>query len=329
MLPSNVLRPSAADYTPSWADRPRPSQYDGRTLEVGALLQTTCLGVSVTVLEPGQLPCPLHAHWGEEELFMTLEGELTVRELAPDDDAYTEYTLAPRELVAYPPGTWLAHQSRNHGDAPVRYLALSSAHAPGEFAVYPDSGKTLIRGVGIGVLDAEVGPHVSAANAASANRPSRLLAGSDRPAHCADTSRVPERDLGNGVFGRPLARAVGATQVFANLDRLTAGSRSSPLHWHTRDEELVLVLAGTPTLRQVHEGRETRFRLEPGDWVVWHPGDRIAHQLIADDGEASVLVVGTDAPDDVTVFPESDTLFVRALNRRTTLRLAPYFAGED
>jgi uncharacterized cupin superfamily protein len=329
VLPPNVFRPTEDDYSLPWGDRPIPPGYGGKVLALSERLRLTALGAGIGVLPPGKRPCPLHYHHFEEELFFVLEGEVTVRELAAQADRYTEYVLRPGELVAYPPGTGIAHQSHNRTDEDVRYLALSSGHAPGEVAAYPDSGKTALRGVGIGVFGATAGPHIAAANARARARETDFLGLADRPVHVQGPDRVPERVLGHGIHGRPLARLAGATEVFANVDRLDRGAVSGPLHWHTRDEELLLVLDGTPTLRQLREGVEECAQLQPGDWVVWHPADRVAHQLLAEEDPARVLVIGTDRADDVTVFEEEGRIFVRALGRSGTLEETGYFAGED
>lgn len=329
MLPDNVLRPTPADLEPAWGDRIPPGRFGGQALEVGQRLGLTRLGACLLTLPPGKAACPLHYHAMEEEAFYALDGPVTRRELGPGEDPYAEYLLQPGELAMYPPGTGLAHQSINRTDTPIRYLALSSAREPGEVCVYPDSGKTMVRGIGVGVFGAPVQATLAAAHAAAQNRPSRWTFPAQRPAHVQGPDRVPERDLGGGAFGRQLARAAGATQVFINVDRLTPGARSSPLHWHTQNEELVLVLAGHPVLRQVADGEESTVALQPGDFAAFRPGAAVGHQFLAQDDEVQLLVIGTDRLDDVTMFPERDQVHVRALGQTGTLHKTDYFAGED
>ncbi|MCB9781109.1 MAG: cupin domain-containing protein [Alphaproteobacteria bacterium] len=324
-LPPNVLRPTEADHAPSTWDVPAP--YGGRVLDLSEPRGLTALGASIGTLEPGQLPCPLHSHHEEEEVFVVLDGVMTVRELDPGSDRERWYRLYPGELVAYPPRTGIAHQSRNEGDRPLRYLALSDGRHLGELCEYPDSGKTLVRQVGIGTVDQPVEPAVAAARAAAAARAVDHLPDDRRPPHAA-TAAVPWRDLGPGQQGRPLSRSAGATAVFVNHDRLDVGAWSSPLHWHTRNEELLLVRSGRPLLRQLRDGTVETCRLQPGDLVFWHPGDRVAHQLQAVDEPCELLVIGTDDPADVCVFPEQDALFSRRLGRRLTLHQTNYLTGE-
>ena len=251
MIPANVLRPTPTDWSNAWGDMQIPPGHRALALEVGQILRLSAIGACLTELPAGMVGCPLHLHHFEEELFFLLEGELWVRELAPGADTYTEYPLRAGELVAYPPKTGIAHQFHNRSSARARYLGLSNGILPHEVAEYPDSGKTLVRALkAVGVLHdgGDAAAHVQAARAVADARRVVSLGVDERPSWVASPDTLPERDLGNGAFGRPLARAAGATEVFVNLDRLSPGSTSSPLHRHTADEELLLVVRGSPVL---------------------------------------------------------------------------------
>jgi len=318
-LPPNLLRPTSAHWEPVWGDRVVPNGFGGLTLEIGRDLDLKRLGACLTELAPGQSVCPMHHHLFEEEVFFVLEGRLTVQELRPGEADREEYELSAGELVAYPPGTGIAHRSWNRSEAPVRYLALSTGRLEHEIAVYPDSGKTLLRALGqVGQLGED--------EPSPARELKRLAV---RPSWVASRSEVEERALGGGVYGRRLAAAAGATHVFANLDRLAPGAVSGPLHWHSADEELALVLSGTPTLRQLREGQEERAALQPGDIVAWRAGERVAHQLRNEGPEdATILVAAANHPGDITVFPEEERVYVCGLGRGGALRTMGYFEGE-
>ena len=192
----------------------------------------------------------------EEEHFLLLSGSLTVREFTEEEDSTRECELRAGELICYPPGSGLAHQFEKRGEGPARFLALSDRQ-PHDVIIYPDSGKTILRGLRqVGVL---VGPGEGLAEATTlrAQAGERLawrrverLSAHDRPSHLVDPSQHAERSLRPGVFGRPLSRLGGAQGVFVNRDRLATGGVSSPLHWHSANEEWVFVLSGAPTLRQ-------------------------------------------------------------------------------
>lgn len=102
--------------------------------KVGAELGTRQIGCTLVVLEPGKRAWPYHLHYGQEELFVILEGEGTLRY---DDH---EYPVRAGDVVLTPPGPDTAHQIVNTSAKELRYLALSGMQLP-DVCYYPDSGK--------------------------------------------------------------------------------------------------------------------------------------------------------------------------------------------
>lgn len=93
------------------------------------------LGYNLTILPPGKAQCPFHAHRGEEEMFLILEG---TGELRFGD---RRYPIRPHDVIACPTGgPEVAHQIINTGTTEMRYLALSN-RVDVEVCEYPDSGK--------------------------------------------------------------------------------------------------------------------------------------------------------------------------------------------
>ena len=101
---------------------------------VGATLGTRQIGCTLVVLEPGKRAWPYHLHYGQEELFVVLEGEGTLRY---DGD---EYPVRAGDVILTPPGPDTAHQIVNTSAQALRYLALSGTQLP-DVCYYPDSGK--------------------------------------------------------------------------------------------------------------------------------------------------------------------------------------------
>jgi uncharacterized cupin superfamily protein len=92
------------------------------------------LGAGYDILAPGKISCPYHFHYAEEEMFVILEGEGTLRvagELIP---------IRAGDVIDIPPGPEYPHQIVNTSDAPLRYLSISTQKRP-EVCEYPDSGK--------------------------------------------------------------------------------------------------------------------------------------------------------------------------------------------
>ncbi len=101
---------------------------------IGRHLGAQKLGCTLVALAPGKTAWPYHLHYAQEEMFVILEGEGTLRY----DGA--EHRLRAGDVVFTPPGPDTAHQIVNTADATLRYLALSSMDDP-EVCEYPDSGK--------------------------------------------------------------------------------------------------------------------------------------------------------------------------------------------
>jgi uncharacterized cupin superfamily protein len=105
-----------------------------------------------------------------------------------------------------------------------------------------------------------------------------------------------------------LGRAAGAQQLGASLFRVPPGSATFPLHAHLHNEELLVVVGGTPTLRTL-DGERT---LDPGEVVAFPAGRAGAHQLRNDsDEDVSVLIVSTMLAPEVNLFPDTGELWVR------------------
>ena len=96
------------------------------------------LGYNLTVVAPGKVQCPFHAHHGEEEMFLILEGE---GELRFGDQ---RYPIRKHDVIACPTGgREVAHQIINTGTTDLRYLALSTLSEI-DACEYPDSGKVSV-----------------------------------------------------------------------------------------------------------------------------------------------------------------------------------------
>lgn len=97
-------------------------------------LATRDLGFAYDIVPPGKRSCPYHLHHAEEELFVILEGNGTLRvadELLP---------VGAGDVIAIPAGPDYPHQILNTSDAPLKYLSISTRRSP-EVCEYPDSGK--------------------------------------------------------------------------------------------------------------------------------------------------------------------------------------------
>jgi uncharacterized cupin superfamily protein len=86
---------------------------------------------------------------------------------------------------------------------------------------------------------------------------------------------------------RGLGPLLGGELIGASVYELDPGERLGPYHYEIGNEECLLVLAGTPTLRHP-EGRDV---LAVGDMVVFPEGSDGAHQLINESAAVTRVVI--------------------------------------
>lgn len=120
-----------------------------------------------------------------------------------------------------------------------------------------------------------------------------------------------ERDEAPYVWRRArLGRAAGARALGASLFAVPPGGVTFPLHAHLHNEELLVVVEGSPTLR-VGGGVADRV-LARGEVVAFPAGLDGAHQLVNESAEeVRVLIVSTMVAPEVNVFPDTGELWVR------------------
>ena len=122
----------------------------------------------------------------------------------------------------------------------------------------------------------------------------------------------------DGVILRSVGSAAGGELLGASGYELAPGSRWADLHYHHANEELLLVLEGTPTLHDLEGSRV----LAPGDVVAFLRGRRGAHRISNDSQAAARFVlVSTLLMPEVVVYPETDRVFVMSEQPYTD---APY-----
>jgi len=95
------------------------------------------LGASIDIVAPGKASCPYHLHYAEEEMFIILEGEGTLRV------AGERIPVRAGDIIDIPPGPEYPHQIINTSNSPLKYLSISTQKRP-EVCEYPDSSKYLL-----------------------------------------------------------------------------------------------------------------------------------------------------------------------------------------
>lgn len=116
--------------------------------------------------------------------------------------------------------------------------------------------------------------------------------------------------------GRHVARVgaqAGARELAANVYELDPGAVGAPLHVHHANEELLLVLAGTPSLR----GPDGTQLLTAGAVVAFPRGEAGAHSLVnRSDAPVRYIVVSTTNRPDVVEYPDTGATLVVLAEQR-------------
>ena len=123
---------------------------------------------------------------------------------------------------------------------------------------------------------------------------------------------------------------IGAELIGGSMYELEAGDKLWPFHTHHANEEWVVVLRGTPTLR-THEGEQG---LNEGDVVCFPRGKDGLHQVRnATDTAIRVLMLSSMNRPDIVEYPDSGKFGARSVDGERILLSRPgpmldYWDGE-
>ena len=142
--------------------------------------------------------------------------------------------------------------------------------------------------------------------------------------HAAETELEGDEPDGYLTGGNRFGEEIGASLIGGTVYDLPSGQAICPYHFEYGDEEWLIVLTGTPTLR-TPEGESV---LEPGDVVCFAPGPEGVHKVT---GPARVLMISTKNEPAVAVYPDSDKIGVFAGDLRLLVKRdsgVDYWLGE-
>ncbi len=142
---------------------------------------------------------------------------------------------------------------------------------------------------------------------------------------------VPWTDYAHGKrFGmrfKELGEFGGCSHVGVCLEELAPGKQTCPAHYHMLEEEHLLMLEGSATLRL----GDKAFELSAGNYVCFPAGQKAGHTLINNSGApCRYLIIGERNPHDVIVYTDSGRVSVRltgeGYDKSSTME---YWEGED
>ncbi len=112
----------------------RAPLYESRVAGVSDGTLARKLGCGIDTVPPGKQSCPYHFHHTQEEMFIILAGEGTLRV------AGEQLPVKAGDVIFIPCGPDYPHHLINTSQADLSYLSISTQERP-EVCEYPDSDK--------------------------------------------------------------------------------------------------------------------------------------------------------------------------------------------
>lgn len=104
-----------------------------------------------------------------------------------------------------------------------------------------------------------------------------------------------------------LGPLLDVSRLGATLYELPPGQRVGPYHYEYNNEEWLLVLGGTPTIRTP----DGDYELRAGDLLAFREGPDGAHGVLnASDETVRLLILSTKREPAVAVYPDSDKIAI-------------------
>ena len=130
-----------------------------------------------------------------------------------------------------------------------------------------------------------------------------------------------------GVGFRSIGDYGGGTHLGVSMELLQPGRQAYPMHRHLLEEEHLLILEGTATLRL----GDRSFQVAAGSCACFHAGQKAAHALInTSDAPCRYLIIGERQPHDVVIFPDSGRVSVKLMGEGyRQAATMDYWEGEE
>jgi uncharacterized cupin superfamily protein len=126
----------------------------------------------------------------------------------------------------------------------------------------------------------------------------------------------PYATLVKGRWKRKLGEFFGLTNFGVNLTHLSPGAISALAHSHSKQDEFIFVVAGTPTLVLGQD----EFTLNPGECYGFKAGTGIVHQLVnRSQDTVTYLEIGDRCAGDEVEYPNDDLKATQLPNGEWTL----------
>jgi len=305
--------------TAHWDDTPN-RQVDvgpivGHWHLLGAAAGCDRIGLRRIEVAPGRQSTPVHAHYGEEELFYVLSGS----GWSWQEDGV--YAIAAGDVILHPPGG-PAH-TIVAGDDGIDVLAFGE-DLRHEAVRFPRIDATWLGGMILDhrrthqfELEAEKAGPVELPDTFNP-RPLTIIA-------LDDVEPVAFKRGGTDATARFLGRALGAQYTALNHSVLAPGGSGAQPHCHSGVEELFVVLDGDGVLLLGNDEEREEHPLRTGSLVCRPAGTGVAHEFRAGADGLTLLMYSDVNSDDMCFYPRSGKVMLRGLGIVIKPELVPYF----
>ena len=244
---------------------------------------------------------PVHAHYGEEEIFYVLRGGGFSWQ---EDGAYA---IGQGDVILHPHGgpahTVLAAEGGidmlafgdNLRHEAVRFPRIEAAWIGGMVLDFHPVHQFQLEAERAGPVQAPAEPDP---------RPATIV-------NVTDVEPVAFKRAGVDASSRFLARKLGARRTALNLTTLAPGSESAPPHCHSAIEELFVVLDGDGVLLLGTDEEEHPVRA--GSLVSRPAGSGVAHGFRAGERGMTMFAYSDLDPNDMCFYPRSGKVLMRGL----------------
>jgi uncharacterized cupin superfamily protein len=280
------------------------------------------VGVRRIEVAAGGWSTPAHEHGREEEIFYVRSGrgvswvDGKTAEVAAGDCIVYRPRRGAHTLHALEPLDVLAFGRREHDESP-RFPRLGFSLVGNRWV---QSAPGAADGAPVQfIAESELGP------------PELPSEPGERPRTIVNLAEVDPKSFARGRVARTrraLAAAAGSVTTGLQHVEVEAGKESAPLHCHSLEEEVFVVLGGDGALVLDGEEGASETPLREGSIVARPAGTCVAHMFRAGDHGLTYLAYGTRHPGDICYYPRSNKIAFRGVGVIARLERLDYWDGE-
>lgn len=291
----------------------------GRWTMLGEAAGAVGVGLRRIEVPTGGWSTPAHEHCVEEEIFYVLSGrglswcngrtaEIGAGDCVvylPHTGAHTVHALEPLDLLAFGLRRW---------DEATGFPRLGMSLV----------GRRMVRSEP-GVLEGSPAQHIHESRLGPPELPPEP---GPRPATIVNLEEVQPREVDRPRISRTrrnLGLTAGSVAIGLQHVEVTPGKESAPLHCHSLEEEIFVVLEGDGTAVLGEE----ELAVGPGYVVSRPPATRVPHVFRAGQGGLTYLAFGTREPADICYYPRSNKINFGGVGVIARLERLDYWDGED